>query len=155
MSAFDATVHAMTTVATGGFSNYDASFGAFSAGAEYVCVVFMLLAALPFVRYVQLINGSFFAMAKDVQVKSFLIIVVFLSLLTATIIYTNYGFGEGGLRKALFNHVNYFRNWLCKYVMAFGAGFWSLCFFHWADWWVRGFDCMFCKIFRYQIVLPQ
>src|SRR6056297_3689776 len=30
MSVFDATVHAMTTVATGGFANYDASFAAFT-----------------------------------------------------------------------------------------------------------------------------
>src|SRR6056297_2829838 len=30
MSIFDATVHAMTTIATGGFANYDASFGAFN-----------------------------------------------------------------------------------------------------------------------------
>ena len=29
LSPFDATVHAMTTVATGGFANYDASFAAF------------------------------------------------------------------------------------------------------------------------------
>ena len=32
MGAFDATVHAMTTIATGGFSNYDESFGVFSGG---------------------------------------------------------------------------------------------------------------------------
>ena len=104
LSAFDATVHAMTTVATGGFSNYDASFGAFGAGAEYVCVVFMILAALPFVRYVQLINGSFLAIFKDVQVKSFLFIILILSLLTAGVVYRNFGFAEEeAIRKALFN----------------------------------------------------
>ena len=36
MDVFDATVHAFTTVSTGGFSNYDASFGAFRGRAEYV-----------------------------------------------------------------------------------------------------------------------
>ena len=50
MNAFDATVHAMTTVSTGGFANYDASFGTFSGPAEYIASVFMILAALPFVR---------------------------------------------------------------------------------------------------------
>jgi trk system potassium uptake protein TrkH len=58
MGAFDATVHAMTTIATGGFANYDASFGAFGPAVEYVASVFMVLAALPFVRYIQLVAGS-------------------------------------------------------------------------------------------------
>ena len=39
MGAFDATVHAMTTIATGGFSNYDSSFAAFGPGASYVATV--------------------------------------------------------------------------------------------------------------------
>ena len=73
LSAFDATVHAMTTVATGGFSNYDRSFAAFSSAAEYVAVVFMILAALPFVRYVQLINGQKTAVLQDRQIRGFLI----------------------------------------------------------------------------------
>ena len=48
MHFLDAAVHAMTTIATGGFANYDASFGAFGAGTEYAAVIFMVLAALPF-----------------------------------------------------------------------------------------------------------
>ena len=35
MEAFDAVCHAMTTIATGGFSTYDQSFGAFSPAAQY------------------------------------------------------------------------------------------------------------------------
>jgi len=49
-SFFDATVHAMTTIATGGFANHDSSFAAMGPLSEYVAVVFMMLAALPFVR---------------------------------------------------------------------------------------------------------
>ncbi|MEP5008552.1 potassium transporter TrkG, partial [Roseobacter sp.] len=41
LTPFDALVHSMTTVATGGFANYDASFGAFPSGSEYVAVLFM------------------------------------------------------------------------------------------------------------------
>jgi len=67
LSIFDATVHAFTTVATGGFSNYDASFGAFSGAPEYVGAVFMILASLPFVRYVQLISGTTLPLFTDVQ----------------------------------------------------------------------------------------
>ncbi|GIR10272.1 MAG: hypothetical protein CM15mP21_5340 [Hyphomicrobiales bacterium] len=43
MSFFDAAAHAMTTIATGGFSTRDASLAAFSAPAiEVVAIVFML-----------------------------------------------------------------------------------------------------------------
>lgn len=49
MSNFDAVNHAMTTIATGGFSTHDASFGHFEGNAVlWVGTVFMLLAALPF-----------------------------------------------------------------------------------------------------------
>ena len=44
LSIFDAVVYTMTTVATGGFGNYDNSFETLGVGAEYVCVVFMILA---------------------------------------------------------------------------------------------------------------
>ncbi|MEX0338927.1 MAG: TrkH family potassium uptake protein, partial [Arenibacterium sp.] len=71
MNAFDATVHAMTTVATGGFANYDISFGAFDSGSKYVAVVFMLLAALPFVRFVQLTSGEVQPLFRDTQIRGF------------------------------------------------------------------------------------
>ena len=73
MSAFDAIVHSFTTVSTGGFSNYDKSFGHFSEAVEYVAIVFMIMAALPFVRYVQLVNGNSRAIFSDTQIKTFLI----------------------------------------------------------------------------------
>jgi trk system potassium uptake protein TrkH len=49
MSDFDALNHAMTTLATGGFSTHDASFGAFQSPALiWTGTVFMALAGLPF-----------------------------------------------------------------------------------------------------------
>lgn len=72
MGVFDATVHAMTTIATGGFANYDASFGAFNPMVEYMAAIFMLLAALPFVRYVQLTTTrSVKPLLKDRQILAF------------------------------------------------------------------------------------
>ena len=73
LTAFDAIVHSFTTVSTGGFSNYDNSFGNFSGPAEYVAIFFMIMAALPFVRYVQLVNGNSRAIFTDTQIKTFLI----------------------------------------------------------------------------------
>merc|ERR1712127_845918 len=73
MSFFDALVHSMTTIATGGFANYDTSFSNMGVAVEYVAVIFMILAALPFVRYVQLIGGSLKSFVSDSQVRTFLI----------------------------------------------------------------------------------
>ncbi|MCH2075547.1 MAG: TrkH family potassium uptake protein [Rhodobacteraceae bacterium] len=72
LSFFDAVLHALTTVSTGGFSTRDASFGAFGAFAQFICIFFMILAALPFVRFVQLVNGEPQPLFKDRQVHGLL-----------------------------------------------------------------------------------
>lgn len=72
MTGFDAINHAMTTIATGGFSTSDASFTRFTGALEYVSVLFMVLAGLPFIRFIQLLGGSWAAVWKDVQVRAFL-----------------------------------------------------------------------------------
>jgi trk system potassium uptake protein TrkH len=72
MTGFEAVNHAMTTIATGGFSTSDASFAAYTGPLEYVSVVFMILAGLPFIRYIQLLGGSWRAVLRDVQVRAFL-----------------------------------------------------------------------------------
>lgn len=82
LSVFDAIVHAFTTVATGGFANYDRSFGAFSGAPEYVGAVFMILASLPFVRYVQLISGTTRPLFNDTQVRGFLKLIILLVMIT-------------------------------------------------------------------------
>jgi trk system potassium uptake protein TrkH len=72
MSAFDAINHAMTTVATGGFSTYDGSMGVFgSATIEYISTTFMILGSLPFLLYLQAIRGSPRALLADSQVRWF------------------------------------------------------------------------------------
>ena len=53
MQPFDAVAHALTSIATGGMSTRDASFGEFKGAAEYVATLMMLVASLPFVLYVQ------------------------------------------------------------------------------------------------------
>lgn len=72
MSPFDATVHAFTTISTGGFSTSDASFSAFSGTEEYVASVFMLLASMPLIRFVQLTRGQTNPLLQDVQVRAYL-----------------------------------------------------------------------------------
>ncbi|MBR9651745.1 TrkH family potassium uptake protein [Thalassovita aquimarina] len=72
MSTLDATVVSMSTMSTGGFANSDASFAAFSGPLEYVSAVFMLLASMPFIRFVQLSQGHSRPLWEDVQVRTYL-----------------------------------------------------------------------------------
>jgi len=73
METFDAIVHAMTTISTGGFSSHDRSFGYFESHAtEVVAVVFMLAGSLPFILYLQAVRGRPGAIVRDSQVQWFL-----------------------------------------------------------------------------------
>ncbi|PKN32585.1 MAG: potassium transporter TrkH [Deltaproteobacteria bacterium HGW-Deltaproteobacteria-19] len=104
MSAFDAFAHAMTTIATGGFANYDASFGAFSPPAEYVATAFMLLASLPLARFVQLVSRQHGALFRDSQVRAFLAVMLAASAaIVAWRMADMTGDFETVLRKSLFN----------------------------------------------------
>ncbi len=107
MDTLDAVTHAMTTIATGGFANSDLSFGAYPPAAEYVGALFMMLAALPFVRYVQLVAGTAVPLFRDTQIRTFFIIaaVVVLTLVIWQVA-TGFQTGEVAFRKALFNSVS-------------------------------------------------
>ncbi|MDP1329304.1 potassium transporter TrkG, partial [Klebsiella pneumoniae] len=70
MAPLDAVVHAMTSVATGGFANSDASFGAYSESPHllWMASLFMLCGALPFVLYIRVLRGARMALWRDQQV---------------------------------------------------------------------------------------
>ncbi len=77
MSLLDAVAHAMTTVATGGFSTRDASLGYFdSAAVDLIATLFMVLGSLPFLLYVQLLQGHGKPLLTDSQVRTFLALLV-------------------------------------------------------------------------------
>lgn len=88
MSWFDATNHGMTTIATGGFSTHDASFGYFSSLPTFetllwCAVCFMALSAMPFVAFIRLARGSFREFIGDIQIRAFLVFLAAVSLLLA------------------------------------------------------------------------
>lgn len=104
MSTFDAAVHAMTTVATGGMANYDASFGQFGAATQYVGTVFMLLGAMSFGRFVQFATGNASALFGDSQIRAFLLIYAgFVAALVAARLLQGDPLTETLLREVLFN----------------------------------------------------
>jgi trk system potassium uptake protein TrkH len=59
MSGYEAVVHALTTLSTGGYSTSDASFGHFPSPAlHWTASAFMLAGALPFAWYIRLLRGK-------------------------------------------------------------------------------------------------
>jgi trk system potassium uptake protein TrkH len=104
MTNFEAIVHAMTTMSTGGFSTTDASFGAFQGPMEYAASVFMILASLPFVRFVQIVAGSAQPLFRDTQIRAYLATILVLTLFFAVYrLVVNGDHLEHGFREAIFN----------------------------------------------------
>ncbi|MEP5152788.1 TrkH family potassium uptake protein [Planktotalea sp.] len=158
MNAFDATVHSMTTVATGGFANYDASFGAFPAATEYVASVFMILAALPFVRYVQLLNGNSLAVWHDAQVRGFFKTIGILVLICAgVLIFAQDRAFEPALRQAIFNIISIVSGtgYASADYMLWGSFLIALFFFAGLIGGCAGSTACSIKIFRYQILFAS
>ena len=72
MPAFEAAAHAMTTIATGGFSTSDLSIGIYdSALIDYTAMIFMIIGSLPFLLYFQVVRGRPLALWRDSQVRWF------------------------------------------------------------------------------------
>tara|TARA_B100001057_G_scaffold18692_1_gene17265 strand:- start:176 stop:1252 length:1077 start_codon:yes stop_codon:yes gene_type:complete len=80
MNFFDSITHAMTTLATGGFSNYNQSIGFFdSIAIETSAMIFIILGSLPFIAYIKFINGNRKIFFSDTQIISFFKI-IFISI---------------------------------------------------------------------------
>ena len=104
MPFFDAVMHALTTLSTGGFSTSDASFGAYQGPLEYAAAVFMILASLPFVRYIQLVAGTAKPLFRDTQIQAYLAIILALTVLfTLYRLFANGDQLEHGFREGIFN----------------------------------------------------
>ena len=77
MDKFDSLTHSMTTIATGGFSNYNQSIGYFnSVPIEISSMIFIILGSLPFIAYIKFISGNRKIFLTDVQIKTFLKIII-------------------------------------------------------------------------------
>jgi trk/ktr system potassium uptake protein len=73
MSGFDAIVHAMSTISTGGYSNYDSSLGHFPQPfIQVTAIVFMVLGGMPFVMYVRMLRGDFYHIWSAGQARTFI-----------------------------------------------------------------------------------
>jgi trk system potassium uptake protein TrkH len=72
MPVFDALNHAMSTLATGGFSTRTASMADFSGAIQVVTILFMLLAGTNFALHVRLLSGNARVMTQDSEWRAYM-----------------------------------------------------------------------------------
>ncbi|KAF0220331.1 MAG: trk system potassium uptake protein [Rhodospirillaceae bacterium] len=73
MGRFDAITHAMSTIATGGFGNYDRSMAHFdSAAMDMIVFIGMILGGMPFLLFFTLAQGDWRRVLRDQQVHWYL-----------------------------------------------------------------------------------
>ena len=108
MNFFDSITHSMTTIATGGFSNYDQSIGYFNnAYIEIVSVLFILLGSIPFILYIKFISDDKKIIFKDEQVKLFFkLSLVSILILFLYLIIFNKDLSQVHIRSVVFNVVS-------------------------------------------------
>jgi len=161
MPAWDAVNHAMTTVATGGFSTKDASLGAFltvgRAPIDMVVTVFMIIGSLPFgIFLAALLRGAWRRLFTDSQIRFFLTVIALLTIVMMLHVLTLF---ETDLftafRLAIFNVVS----------IITGTGFATTDYHAWGPFAQGVFFCIMfiggcagstscgMKIFRFQVAL--
>ena len=106
MNFFDSLTHSMTTIATGGFSNYNKSIGFFnSVSIEISSMIFIILGSLPFIAYIKFINGNKRIFFNDTQIKSFLKIISINEIILSIYLIINKS-DEFNLRSIFFNVIS-------------------------------------------------
>tara|TARA_Y200000002_G_scaffold209905_1_gene173137 strand:- start:2394 stop:3842 length:1449 start_codon:yes stop_codon:yes gene_type:complete len=91
MNFFDSITHSMTTIATGGFSNYNESIGYFDSNLiEFTSIIFIFLGSLPFIAYIKFLNGDKRIFFTDSQIKLFFkITLISIAILIFYLIFKN------------------------------------------------------------------
>ena len=82
MSFFDSIAHAMTTIATGGFSTHNGSIGYFkNPNIEVIATIFIILGSIPFISYLKFIKGEKKIFFEDVQIKGLIYLFILSTLI--------------------------------------------------------------------------
>tara|TARA_X000001036_G_scaffold391196_1_gene389306 strand:+ start:1243 stop:2682 length:1440 start_codon:yes stop_codon:yes gene_type:complete len=106
MNYFDSLTHSMTTIATGGFSNYNESIGFFnSISIEISAMIFIILGSLPFIAYIKFISGNKKILINDIQIRTFFKIIIY-SIIILSIYFIISKPLELNLRSIFFNVIS-------------------------------------------------
>jgi trk system potassium uptake protein TrkH len=107
MNFFDALNHAFSTMSTGGFSTKNSGIGGYNAYIQYVIMLFMILAGANFYLHYHFLKGRFKKVFSNIELRSYLGIMLVAALLIAFIIHRNGGLTyEKALRDAFFQVVS-------------------------------------------------
>ena len=106
MNTFDSITHSMTTIATGGFSNYNESIGFFNSfSIEISAMIFIILGSLPFIAYIKFLNGNRRIFFSDIQIRTFLKIILISILILSIYLFLDKS-SEVNFRTVLFNVIS-------------------------------------------------
>jgi trk system potassium uptake protein TrkH len=108
LGQFDAVCHAMTTLATGGYSTVDASVGHFdNAAVDVVVTVGMVVGSLPFVLYLGALRGGLRDLVANSQVRWFLAIAAGATVAIAAWVWVELDMpAQDALRHSAFNAIS-------------------------------------------------
>ena len=108
MNLFDSITHSMTTIATGGFSNYNESIGHFNNSyIEFSSIIFIIMGSIPFIAYIKFLNGNKKVFFNDIQIKGFIKIILFsIIILFIYLFFENKIFSEVRILSIAFNVVS-------------------------------------------------
>lgn len=104
---FDAVITTFSTMATGGFLNKNDSVAAFnSPAAEWICIVFMIIAGFNFNLICRLFMRKGKEILKNSEARAYAGIIFFAAITCALVILPMFGSFEKSLRASLFHCVS-------------------------------------------------
>ena len=92
MTIFDSISHAMTTIATGGFSTHNDSIGFFkNPNIEIIASIFIVLGSIPFISYLKFVQGNKKIFFQYVQIKGLIyLILISVIIMFIYLLFINY-----------------------------------------------------------------
>ena len=101
MDLFNAVSHAMTAVATAGFSPQPDSVGAFAPAAQWLLVPFMFIGATNFILLYFFVNGDWGRPFRNEEFRFYLALVVGASVLMTLLLLVDADVATGGLEETV------------------------------------------------------
>jgi trk system potassium uptake protein TrkH len=92
MTIFDSICHAMTTIATGGFSTHNDSIGFFkNSNIEIIASIFIILGSIPFIAYLKFSQGNRKIFFQDIQIKGLIyLLAISIAVMFFYLLFINY-----------------------------------------------------------------
>ena len=92
MTIFDSVCHAMTTIATRGFSTHNDSIGFFkNSNIEIIASIFIILGSIPFIAYLKFSQGNRKIFFQDIQIKGLIyLLAISIMIMFFYLLFINY-----------------------------------------------------------------